>query len=113
VRFGWPLRALGAELWWNEAWDLTFELLRDPWSHLNASLANFRYVPSPVDAAFFNWVDAYQVMNRGKGKVRPPALPRPWAPTGAAPDATRARVVDPERAERRARLADRLGLARS
>jgi len=104
------LGAIGRDVPWNEAWDLTSGLLRDPWSHTGAALAGWAYVPDPVEAATLNLVDAYRLMNHAKGKVRPSPLPRPWATTRKASDPTRVRVPDPERATRRARLAERLGV---
>lgn len=85
---------------------LVAELLRDPYSHLQASVAGWGYVPDPVDVFFFNWVDAVAQMRHQPGKVRPRPLERPWmtASTREVPP------PDPGRWERRAELMGRLGL---
>lgn len=99
-RYGLPLAALfRREVTWGEAWDLTSELLRDPDSHVTASLAGWAYVPGPVErvntALFEAWVNSQRKKNS-----TPWRAPRPWEK--AAPSLPgRAATVD---AEARARL---------
>lgn len=105
VGFGVDDIACGA-VTWRVAWDITSEILRDPYSHVCAAIAGWAYVPNPVDVQFLNWVDATAQMHHQAGKVRPRPAERPWTkvpPKAPAP-------ATPDRLKRRATLRDRLGL---
>lgn len=91
---------------WNLAAMLVGEILRDPYSHLAAAVHGFGYVPDPVDALFFNWVDAQAQMHHQSGKVPPKPSVRPWTVVQESSEV----VPDPGRDDRRAALRERLGL---
>lgn len=97
---GLPLAALfRREVSWGEAWDLTRELLRDPDSHVTASLAGWAYVPGPVERVNTSLFEAWVNSQRGHNKT-PWRAPRPWEK--AAPSLPK-RPAKAD-AERRARL---------
>lgn len=107
MRFGWGVdRVLSGDVAWNLAWMLVSEILRDPYSHVVASVAGWSYVPNPADVQFLNWIDAMAAMNHQPGKVRQPPVRRGWE-TGMR-DAPAAPKV--ENLQRRSALKDRLGL---
>lgn len=106
TRVGWGFEELrSGRRGWREVWWIVSEILRDPYSHIQHSLAGSRFVPTPTDVGFFNWLDARQQMARGKGQIAPPPVERPWV--GVREYTPRA---DPDRARRRAFLRERLGL---
>lgn len=107
ARFGLPLRDLGG-LSWNEAWDLTLGLLRDPTSHTAASVAGFAFVPPPAMTALADWIEVYANSKRGKNTV-PIRITRPWL-AGGGPTSSVPAPPSAESLERRSRLAERLGL---
>lgn len=105
TRFGWGTERI-PELGMNCAAGLVAEVMRDPYSHLNAAVAGWSFVPNPADAQFLNWVDATASMHHQPGKVKPSPVKRPWE-QGARPVW---RAPDPGREERRSALRARLGL---
>lgn len=84
---------------WAEAWALTSEILRDPDSHLSASLAGWAFVPGPMTRVGVDLFEAYVNANRG-GRSVPFRAERPW--TKIAPR-TPGRVSTEDR-DQRARL---------
>lgn len=105
TRFGWGadrVRELGV----NRVAGLVDEILRDPYSHSNAALAGWSFVPDPADVLFRNWVDVTAQMHKKKNAAPVKPVERPWE-QGRRPVW---RAPDPLRDERRARLRSRLGL---
>lgn len=107
TRYGWCAdEILSGERGWNRAAMLVNQMVLEPYSHLTASMAGYAYVPHPMDAFFYDWVDAQALMHHKAGKVHPKPVERPWT----RKDAHREVVPDPGRAERRGALMARLGL---
>lgn len=107
------LRTLGG-LSWNDAWDLTGELMRDPTSHTAAAVSGWAYVPPPESVAAYwlleGWINAQR-----KPNSIPTTIARPWIAAGAAaaqPEYPNdpPKPVDAEALERRRKLARRYGL---
>ncbi len=91
---------------WNLAAMLVGELVRDPYSHLTASLNGWSFVPDPMDAFYLNWIDAQAQMHHRSGQVHPTPVRRPWEHGGEAERS----APDPDSSDRRKALRDRLGL---
>lgn len=91
---------------WNDAWDLTSGLLRDPTSHSFAAIADWAYPPSAPELAGHTLFERWMNANRPKHGV-PQRLPRPWEEKQAK---TAPGAVTREQAARRRRLAERLGI---
>lgn len=105
TRFGWgPERV--TELGVNRVAALVGEIIRDPYSHSNAAVAGWSYVPSPTDVLFRNWVDVTAQMHRKKNAAPVKPVERPWE-QGRRPVW---RAPDPQQETRRAKLRARLGL---
>lgn len=85
---------------WEEAWWLTSELLRDPWSHVSSALRGDTRVPSAVEEAILSLFEAWVNAKRGKNQTRYTA-PRPWE---GAPEVEKPRDDRPEKVSRAERL---------
>lgn len=81
-------------------------LMSDHTSHTFASAAEWAYVPSPAEVAFYDELDVKLAMNRGKNQPVPAPVKRPWH---AKPVVAKPR--DPEHDARLARLQQRLGIS--
>lgn len=109
TRYGWcGDEILSGVRVWNHAAILVSQIAREPYSHLAASLAGFAYVPHPMDAFFYNWMDAQALMHHKSGKVPPKPAVRPWTLNNDRREV----MPDPDRSKRRGALAMRLGLGR-
>lgn len=92
---------------WNRAWWLVSELMLDPYSHTNAAISGWGFVPSPSDVQFYNWVDAYRMMHTIKGQVKPQPVKRPWE---AVARKRQMKAPTAQDMELRNRLKERLGV---
>lgn len=81
-------------------------LLRDRHSHVFAATAGWAYVPSPVEAAFYDYLDVKIAAGRGKNQPIPQPVKRPWE---HAPPLEPSR--DPEHLQRIEKLNARFGLS--
>lgn len=104
-RFGWGVERI-PQLGVNRAAGLVDEIMRDPYSHSNAAVAGWSFVPAPADVLLRNWVDVTAQMNKKKNAAPIKPVPRPWE-SGVRPVW---RAPDPNRDERRSKLRARLGL---
>ena len=84
---------------------LVSRILREPYSHCNAVLQGWSFVPAPEDVNFANWVDARAQMAWTPKRPRPTPMDRPWVKSSS--EFRPVRRVDPEA---KARLRERLGL---
>ena len=84
-------------------------LLQDHSSHTVAAFMGWSYVPTPQEVFFYHEMYAQAAMNRGKHQPKPPRIERPWE-SGQRPMSEP--KYDPDRAKRRERLNERLGLAK-
>lgn len=50
----------------------------DPFSHTVASVLGWTRPPYPVEEALVQWLEAYAMAHRGKNKVKPKRMARPW-----------------------------------
>lgn len=105
MRFGWGAERI-PELGVNRVALLVSEIMREPYSHSNAAVSGWSFVPSPVDVLFRNWVDVTAQMNKKKNGAPVKPVERPWEQGGAP----LWRAPDPNRDERRQKLRARLGL---
>lgn len=63
---------------WHETWNLTQELVRDPTSHVAASIAEWVHPISHESMVLRDLYDLLAHVNSGRRKPKP--YPRPWDP---------------------------------
>lgn len=63
---------------WNETWELVAPLLRDPYSHVVASVQGWIRPPRPVEEAVLTLIDYHRAVNRRKNSPPPQPVSRPW-----------------------------------
>lgn len=112
ARFGLPLSAArDGSMRWAEAWALTEQILRDPYSHTYSTLRGDTHQPHPALDAALTTIELWATAKSGPGKI-PVRITRPWAGTPPPPGATASSASRDATAsaQRRRALDARLGI---
>ena len=110
LRFDWQAVGLRLDefiegrMSWNDAWDYTGEILRDPSSHTMSALQGDKYVPTGAERATWSALELDLNVRQPKGKPNI-KLTRPWS--GKKPTYTEVQTskkITPAAEARRAKL---------
>lgn len=81
---------------WHEAWELTSELLKDPYSRIAAAIQGWTRAPDPVEVALITWINVWAQSKKQPGKIAPPIITGPWEQPDTAPQPDDGPPVDHE-----------------